>query len=129
MAGSYRIDAVRYARRDTSTSEVFHRDTAHAPISMDYFVRALTDGARTVVVDFGFTEAVGTVRGRTFLRCPSRRLAELGIDCARVDDEIVSHFHCDHVGSYALFPGATFHVQDTEMAFYTRKVSDGIVEL
>ena len=119
MAGNYRIYAVRYARRDTNTSEVFYRDTARAPIGMDYFVWALTDGARTVVVDLGFTEAVGTARGRTFLRCPSRGLAELGIDCARVDDVIVSHFHYDHVGNYALFPRATFHVQDTEMAFYT----------
>ena len=119
MAGNYRIYAVRYAHRDTNTSDVFYRDTKRAPIGMDYFVWALTDGTRTVVVDLGFTEAVGTARGRTFLRCPSRGLTELGIDCARVDDVIVSHFHYDHVGNYALFPRATFHVQDTEMAFYT----------
>ena len=56
MAGNYRIYAVRYARRDTNTSEVFYRDTARAPIGMDYFVWALPDGARTVVVDLGFTE-------------------------------------------------------------------------
>jgi len=90
MAGDYRIYAVRCAGRDTSTSEVFDRDTARAPIGMDYFVWALTDGA--VVVDLGFTEAVGTAGGRTVLRCPSRGLAELGIVCARVDDVIVSHF-------------------------------------
>jgi len=90
MAGDYRIYAVRYARRDTSTSEVFYRETARAPIGMDYFVWALTDGA--VGVDLGFTEAVGTAGGRTFLRCPSRGLAELGLVCARVDDVIVSHF-------------------------------------
>lgn len=119
MAGNYRIYAVRYARRDTNTSEVFYRDSKRAPIGMDYFVWALTDGARTVIVDLGFTEPVGTARGRTFLRCPSRGLAELGIDCAKVDDVIVSHFHYDHVGNHALFPNATFHVQDTEMAFYT----------
>jgi glyoxylase-like metal-dependent hydrolase (beta-lactamase superfamily II) len=32
---------------------------------------------------------------------------------------ILSHFHYDHVGNYALFPNATFYVQDSEMAFYT----------
>jgi len=119
MAGGYRVYAVRYARRDTHSSEVFYRDFHRAPIAMDYFVWALTDGARTVVVDLGFTEAVGTRRGRQFLRCPSRGLAEIGIDCATVEHVIVSHFHYDHVGNHALFPRATFHVQDTEMNFYT----------
>jgi glyoxylase-like metal-dependent hydrolase (beta-lactamase superfamily II) len=32
---------------------------------------------------------------------------------------VLSHFHYDHVGNYALFPRATFYVQDEEMAFYT----------
>jgi glyoxylase-like metal-dependent hydrolase (beta-lactamase superfamily II) len=54
-----------------------------------------------------------------FLRCPSKGLAEIGIDCARVEHVILSHFHYDHVGNYALFPNATFYVQDTEMSFYT----------
>ena len=76
-------------------------------------------GTRSVVVDLGFTEAVGTSRGRQFLRCPSRGLATIDIDCAKVEHVILSHFHYDHVGNYALFPRATFYVQDAEMAFYT----------
>ena len=32
---------------------------------------------------------------------------------------LLSHLHYDHVGNYALFPNATFYVQDTEMSFYT----------
>ena len=88
-------------------------------MTMDYFVWALTDGARAVVVDLGFTEPVGTARGRQFLRCPSRGLAELGIEAGRVEHVILTHFHYDHVGNHALFPRATFHVQDAEMAFYT----------
>jgi glyoxylase-like metal-dependent hydrolase (beta-lactamase superfamily II) len=32
---------------------------------------------------------------------------------------VLSHFHYDHVGNYALFPNAKFYVQDAEMAFYT----------
>jgi glyoxylase-like metal-dependent hydrolase (beta-lactamase superfamily II) len=119
MAGGYRIYAVRYAHRETHSSEVFYRDMHRAPIGMDYFVWAVTDGTRTVVVDLGFTEPVGTARGRQFLRCPSTGLAEIGIDCARVEHVIVSHFHYDHVGNYALFPRATFHVQDEEMRFWT----------
>ncbi len=115
----YRIHAVRYAHRACTSSEVFYGDHHDAPMAMDYFVWALSNGAHTVVVDLGFTEAVSARRGRQFLRCPSRGLAEIGVDCRRVEHVIVSHFHWDHVGNHALFPRATFYVQDDEMAFYT----------
>jgi glyoxylase-like metal-dependent hydrolase (beta-lactamase superfamily II) len=118
-APAYRIYAVRYAHRTTNSSECFYGDYRQSPMTMDYFVWALTDGPRTVVVDLGFTESVGTRRGRQFLRCPSRGLAEIGIDSARVEHVVLSHFHYDHVGNYSLFPRATFYVQDAEMAFYT----------
>ena len=115
----YRIHAVRYAHRACTSSEAFYGDYHASPMTMDYFVWALTNGMHTVVVDLGFTEAVGTRRGRQFLRCPSKGLAEIGIECARVEHVVLSHFHYDHVGNYALFPNATFYVQDAEMAFYT----------
>jgi glyoxylase-like metal-dependent hydrolase (beta-lactamase superfamily II) len=117
--GAYEVYAIRYAHRETTTSEVFYGDHAARPMTMDYFVWAVTDGIRTLVVDTGFTEAVGTRRGRQFLRCPSRGLAEIGIDAGRVEQVILSHLHYDHVGNLALFPRATFYVQDAEMAFYT----------
>ncbi len=115
----YRIYAVRYAHRKCTTSECFYGDYRAAPMAMDYFVWALTNGAQTVVVDLGFTEPVGTRRGRQFLRSPEKGLAEIGVDPASVKHVVVSHFHYDHVGNYALFPNATFYVQDSEMAFYT----------
>ena len=115
----YRIYAVRYAHRKCTTSECFYGDYRAAPMAMDYFVWALTNGTETVVVDLGFTEPVGTRRGRQFLRSPEKGLAEIGVDTGSVKHVIVSHFHYDHVGNYALFPNATFYVQDSEMAFYT----------
>src|SRR5215470_15307968 len=118
-AAPYRIYAVRYAHRKCTTSECFYGDYHASPMSMDYFVWALTNGSETVVVDLGFTEPVGARRGRQFLRSPETGLAEIGVDPKSVKHVIVSHFHYDHVGNYALFPNATFHVQDTEMTFYT----------
>lgn len=115
----YRIYAVRYAHRKCTTSEAFYGDYHKGPMTMDYFVWALTNGAETVVVDLGFTESVGTRRGRQFLRDPGKGLAEIGVEAAAVKHVILSHFHYDHVGNYALFPNATFYVQDSEMAFYT----------
>lgn len=115
----YRIYAVRYAHRQCTSSEAFYGDYHASPMTMDYFVWALTNGTHTVVVDLGFTEPVGTRRGRQFLRCPSKGLGEIGVDAGQVEHVILSHFHYDHVGNYALFPKATFYVQDAEMAFYT----------
>jgi glyoxylase-like metal-dependent hydrolase (beta-lactamase superfamily II) len=118
-AGNFQIYAVQYADRETNSSEVFFGDARHAPMRMAYFVWALTDGNRTVVVDLGFTEPVGTRRGRTFLRSPGDGLQLLGVDPASVEDVIVTHFHYDHTGNHALFPRAKFHVQDSEMQFWT----------
>src|SRR4030095_1734375 len=120
----YRIYAVRYAHRACTTSEAFYGDYHRAPMTMDYFVWALTNGRDTVVVDLGFTEAVGTRRGRQFLRCPGKGLSEIGVEAASVEHVILSHFHYDHVGNYALFPNAMFYVPDSEMAFYTVEVED-----
>jgi glyoxylase-like metal-dependent hydrolase (beta-lactamase superfamily II) len=119
MTDSYRIFAMRYAHRDLDSSEVFLGDHERTPMGMDYFVWAVTDGTRTVVVDLGFTESVGTARGRTFLRHPAEGLAAVGIDPPTVEHVVVTHFHYDHTGHHALFPQARFYIQDREMAFYT----------
>jgi glyoxylase-like metal-dependent hydrolase (beta-lactamase superfamily II) len=117
--GEYEIYAVQYAQRATNSSEVFYGDHRQTPMQMAYFVWAVTDGQRTVVVDLGFTEAVGTGRERTFTRGIDAGLAEIAVDCAQVEHAIVTHFHYDHTGNRALFPRATFTVQDAEMRFYT----------
>jgi len=36
-----------------------------------------------------------------------------------VEDVVLTHFHYDHIGGQALFPKATFWVQEEEMRFYT----------
>lgn len=117
--GEYRIYAIQYARRETNSSECFYADYRREPMTMAYYVWALQDGVRTIVVDLGFTEPVGTRRGRTFTRGIDTGLAQLGVDVAAVEDVIVTHFHYDHTGNHALFPTARFHVQAAEMAFCT----------
>ena len=67
----YRVYAVRYGHRDTVPAwEAFHKEHAAPEHGMDYFVWAVTDGQRTVVVDTGYGAEEGTRRGRTFLRSP-----------------------------------------------------------
>jgi glyoxylase-like metal-dependent hydrolase (beta-lactamase superfamily II) len=116
----YRVYAVRYGHRDNVPAwEAFHKEHAAPAGGMDYFVWAITNGQHTVVVDTGFSEAEGTRRGRTFLRSPVLGLAEIGIDANQVEHVVLTHFHYDHIGGQALFPKATFHVQEDEMRFYT----------
>jgi glyoxylase-like metal-dependent hydrolase (beta-lactamase superfamily II) len=116
----YRVYAIRYGHREhVPASEAFHREHAPPEGGMDYFVWLVTDGQRSVVVDTGYSEAEGTRRGRSFLRSPARGLAELGVDAGDVEHVVLSHFHYDHIGGQALFPKATFYVQEDEMRFYT----------
>jgi hypothetical protein len=92
MTDQYEVYSLRYAHRDLDSSEVFLGDHAHVPMGMDYFIWAITNGNRTVIVDLGFTEPVGTARGRTFLRHPADSLAEIGVDPSTVEDVVVTHF-------------------------------------
>jgi glyoxylase-like metal-dependent hydrolase (beta-lactamase superfamily II) len=116
----YRVYAVRYGHRAVVPAwEAFHKEHAAPEFGMDYFVWAITNGQRTVVVDTGFGQEEGTRRGREFLRSPVDGLALLGIDAGRVEQVVLTHFHYDHIGGQALFPRATFWVQDEEMRFYT----------
>jgi glyoxylase-like metal-dependent hydrolase (beta-lactamase superfamily II) len=118
-ANQYRAYAIRYGHRDNVPAhEAFHRPHAAPAGGMDYFVWLITDGQTNVVVDTGFDEAEGVRRGRQFLCAPDRGLAELGVDAARVEHVVLSHFHYDHIGGTALFPNATFYVQEQEMHFY-----------
>ncbi|HTP95313.1 MAG TPA: N-acyl homoserine lactonase family protein [Burkholderiales bacterium] len=116
----YEVYAIKYAMRDARRAAHFiYGDPHDAPMPMDYFVWLVRDGARVFVVDAGFNAEVAEKRKRTWLRAPRDGLALLGVRAADVDEVIISHLHYDHVGTYADFPAARFHLQDDEMAFAT----------
>jgi glyoxylase-like metal-dependent hydrolase (beta-lactamase superfamily II) len=120
MAASYYIHAIRYARHDRKAAANFIGGDDHATdMPLDYFVWAITGAGRTIVVDMGFDAAAAEARGRTLLRPVEEGLRLVGIDPAAVQDVIVTHMHYDHAGNIGLFPNATFHLQDDEMAFCT----------
>jgi len=121
MSGdTYQVYAVRYAHHHRRASENFLGGDAHdGPMPLDYFVWAIVGERRTVILDTGFDEAMAKKRGREFLRPPRDGLLAIGVDPAQVGDVIISHMHYDHAGNHDLFPNATFHLQDREMAFCT----------
>jgi glyoxylase-like metal-dependent hydrolase (beta-lactamase superfamily II) len=116
----YEIHAIRYAERDGRRSAHFVGGDPHdAPMPMDYFVWLVTGADRTIVVDTGFSAATAARRGRRFLRSAREGLELLGVHSAAVRDVVITHMHNDHAGTLADFSGATFHIQDKEMAHVT----------
>jgi glyoxylase-like metal-dependent hydrolase (beta-lactamase superfamily II) len=86
---------------------------------LDYYVWAIVNGERTLVVDTGFDQAEAAKRNRAIMRLPREGLAMLGIDSAKVQDVIITHLHYDHAGTLEHFPAARFHLQELELAYTT----------
>jgi glyoxylase-like metal-dependent hydrolase (beta-lactamase superfamily II) len=119
-AEPYEVYAIRYATRGARRRDNFIGGDPHdADMPLDYFVWLVRNSQRAFVVDMGFTAAVAERRKRDYLRTPREGLALLGVDTNTVSDVIVTHLHYDHVGTYADFPAARFHLQDDEMAYAT----------
>lgn len=117
---TYEIYAIKYAEHERRASENFIGGDIHdGPMPMDYFVWAVVGESRTYVVDTGFDAAMAERRGRTIIRSVAEGLQRIGVDPAKVEDVVVTHMHYDHAGNIDLFPRATFHLQDREMAFCT----------
>ena len=114
----YKVYALRYAMRDARRGEHFIGGDPHdAPMPMDYFVWAIVNDDRTIILDTGFTEAVAMKRKRAWFRCPVESLSLLGIDPDSVEDVVISHLHYDHVGTFHKFAKARFHLQEAEMHY------------
>lgn len=119
-SNSYEIYAVRYAHHERRASENFLGGDPHdGPMPIDYYVWAVVGDGGTFVVDTGFSTDMARKRKRKLLRSPRDGLKPLGVDPARVKDVIITHMHYDHAGNLDLFPKATYHIQDKEMAYVT----------
>lgn len=121
----YEVFAIRYATATRRYGDNFivsgdpHDDAAMR--DFNYYMWLVRNKARTYVVDTGFTEATCLRRGggREITTAPETALLMLGVDASRVEDVIVTHLHYDHIGNFALFPSARFHLQDSEMEYAT----------
>jgi glyoxylase-like metal-dependent hydrolase (beta-lactamase superfamily II) len=117
---SYQVYAIRYGRHDRRASANFIGGDPHdGPMPIDFYVWAIIADRRTFVVDTGFTRETAAKRGREMITPPGEGLRAIGVDPNRVEDVIVTHMHYDHAGNNELFPNATYHIQDREMAYCT----------
>ncbi len=117
---AYEVFAVRYAHHPRRASENFLGGDPHdGPMPIDYFVWAITGKGKTFIVDTGFGKDMAEKRQRQLIRSPADGLKPLGIDPLGVKDVIITHMHYDHAGGLDLFPNATYHIQEKEMAYTT----------
>jgi len=117
---AYEVYAIKYAYHARRAGENFIGGDPHdGPMPLDYFVWLVRGGGRELVVDTGFSAAVAARRGRDHLRCPTEGLRMLGVEAQTVRDVVITHLHYDHVGNFELFPAASFHLQDEELAYAT----------
>jgi glyoxylase-like metal-dependent hydrolase (beta-lactamase superfamily II) len=120
MADLYDIFAVKYGHHPRPASDNFLGGDSHdVNMPLDYFVWVISGNGRTIVVDTGFDEKVGSRRGRQTVKPVREGLNAIGIDPNKVDTVIMSHLHYDHSGNIDLFPHARYHLQDCEMAYAT----------
>lgn len=120
MSG-WQVFAVKYAERNARTrrDSFMFDDHDDKPHPMDYFMWVLRRDGRVILVDTGYDEEEGEVRGRPVRMNPAEALAPLSIVPEAVDTVIVTHLHYDHAGGLRHFPNATIHIQAAEMAYAT----------
>jgi glyoxylase-like metal-dependent hydrolase (beta-lactamase superfamily II) len=119
-APEFELFAIRYAHHERRRRDNFIDGDPHdLPMALDYYLWVARSAESTYVIDTGFDAATTRQRGRTLLRDPGASLRALGVNPGSVKDVIVTHLHYDHIGNFALFPQARFHLQDAEMAYAT----------
>jgi glyoxylase-like metal-dependent hydrolase (beta-lactamase superfamily II) len=120
-ADTYEVYAVKYGSMHDRPRHMnfIMADPHDGNMPIDYFVWAIVNKERTIVIDTGFDHAEAKKRGREVMRLPAEGLGMLGIDTTRVEDVVISHMHYDHAGTCAAFPNARFHLQELEMRYVT----------
>lgn len=117
------VYAIRYATRSGACrAEHFYRGdpNPNEQMPIDYYVWAIVEPDRAVLVDTGFTARTAQRRGsRQVLRSPLETLANLGIAASAVTDLVLTHLHYDHTGHADQFPNARVHLQREEFEFWT----------
>jgi glyoxylase-like metal-dependent hydrolase (beta-lactamase superfamily II) len=117
----YRIYSLHYARNETRRrpGNFIDGDPHDVPMPMNFYVWAIVGDDGVWMLDTGFDAAIGAERGRAVDRTVDAGLQAIGIAPRSVKNVILSHMHWDHAGNHTMFPNATYHIQDKEMAYCT----------
>ncbi len=116
----YEIHAIKYASLMRRSADNFLGGDAHdSEMPLNYYVWVISNGARRIVVDTGFTEVMAQQRHRQIFKPVIAGLKALDIAAEQIEDVIITHMHYDHADNIPLFANARLHLQDKEMEFAT----------
>lgn len=119
---TYEVVVVKYGTRHTTRSDVYLNYAVYgepdAPIEMDYFFWVARNDTTTVVIDTGFSQAGGAVRGRTTLIDPREALDALGVRPGDAPPVVVTHAHYDHIGNLSHLADSPIVVARREVEFW-----------
>ena len=102
--GTFEVFAARYAERETTRSRIYYAwptyDEPDAAVRMSYYFWVLRPNAGPpIVIDTGFNPELAALKNRPCTITPADLFGRLGINCAEVEQVIVTHLHYDHIGN------------------------------
>ena len=75
----YEVFALKYAERDTTKCQFFHRESSHDKLTLDYFVWLILGGPSPLLVDTGFRDDDARARGIRNYVSPAAMVERAGI--------------------------------------------------
>src|ERR1700742_3733717 len=96
----YEVLAIRFGSSGNRPgSQNFIMPDGHdGPMQMDFYIRAIRGGGRTIVGDTGFSPGASARRHPQVVHAPADALAQAGINVFEVGDVVLTHLHWDHAG-------------------------------
>lgn len=116
---AYEIYALKYAGPfERKPDFLLWLNDAPGLETIDYFIWAVQNQDRTVVVDAGVSPALAAERELGGYVSPARVLARIGIRAEEAEHLFLTHLHWDHSDGLELFPRATVYVHRREYEFW-----------
>lgn len=117
----WEVFSIKYADRNARirADSFIMADNHDTPHEMDYYMWLLRRGDAVILVDTGYDDAEANARGRPIRLDPVEALKPFDLRPEDITQVIVTHLHYDHAGGLHLFPNATLHLQEAEMAYAT----------
>ena len=118
---AYEIYALKYAGPFLSSGAflMWHKDWEKT-VERNYYIWCIKGSEEIVVVDVGVSPQLAKEKNLNGYICPSEVLSRISVSADEVRHVILTHIHWDHANGVALFPKATFYVQDEEYHFWTK---------
>ncbi len=126
VPSGWRVWAVEYGQTATWPKNMLVKGVAKGQTTpLSWMVFVIRGPERTVLVDTGFDDAKEARRRKFVTHQPaSQAIAELGLSPDDITDVVLTHLHWDHAGEVGAFARARVWLQQAELDWARRKVSD-----